>query len=93
MEDIVIQNDCRPVKARLLITTTPLLERFDPFFVGEQIVDVVEAVYQTGFFVGIDVEVFALARSLVGDGLGRQVDFDFCFRQKSSRKAQPGKVR
>lgn len=35
---------------------------------------------QSSLFVGVDIEVLALTRSLIGDGLGRQVDFDFCFR-------------
>lgn len=33
--------------------------------------DVIEAIHKAVFFVGVDIEVLALTRSLIGDGLGQ----------------------
>lgn len=48
---------------------------------------------QGSLFVGVDIEVLALTRSLIGDGLGRQVDFDFCFRIGKNRVEKLGQKR
>ena len=89
--DLLSPNLCH--LSPLLILISQCFKRFDLCLIRQQVVDVIETVYQTVFFVGVDVEVLALARGLVGDGLGGQVDFDFCCRIGIDRVEKLGQER
>ncbi len=65
--------DASVIISRLLAVCLLVFLRL--LLVGEKVVDVIEAIHKAVLLVAVDVELLALARGLVGDGLIRQVDF------------------
>ena len=67
----------------MLIVGSAFPSLFPGFYlvlVLDEEVDVVQAVHQAVFLVGVDFEMLAPACGLVRDGLAGEVNFDFCLR-------------
>lgn len=65
--------DASVIISRLLAVCLLVFLRL--LLIGEKVVDVIEAIHKAVLLVAVDVELLALARGLVGDGLIGQVDF------------------